>query len=194
MTPLDRRYKPTFSGQRALQDREEFAWFLQFVRTAGVQRYGEIGARSGDTFHAVMNAIEKRPAVGVAVDLPNSPNREHLEKAVADLCERGHSASVMYGDSTKPATVSQFRGRGPFDLIFIDGHHALEYVTSDWQNYGRLAPIIAFHDIAGTGERNSDGTPVEVPALWKSIKARGQYCTVERIAKGSRMGIGVVWT
>lgn len=187
------RYQPTHSGRKALQDRDEFQWFLNLISKEQVRRYGEIGARSGDTFHAVMTSLPVG-SVGVAVDLPASPHRTDLESAVSDLCSRGYLASAMFGDSTMAATIKQFCGRGPFDLILIDGHHALEYATSDWNNYRSMARIIAFHDIAGSGQKNSDGTAVEVPVLWRSIKGRADLRTTERISKGSKMGIGVVWT
>ena len=42
--------------------------------------------------------------------------------------------------------------RGPFDAILIDGDHSLAGVSKDWQLYGELAPLVAFHDIAGAGQ------------------------------------------
>ena len=79
-----RRYAPTFSGQRALQDASEFAWFLHLVQTEKVRSYAEIGSRRGDTFHEVVKAMPKE-STAVAVDLASSPSRHELEKAVTDL-------------------------------------------------------------------------------------------------------------
>jgi hypothetical protein len=186
---------PAFSGRLASQDAQELAQFIGLLQSRGVRRYGEIGAREGDTFHAVMLALPKG-SVGVALDLPGGAwgkptTRVKLEKAVADLCKRGYKASALFGDSTTGATFNLFRGRGPYDAILIDGDHRLPGVTSDWQRYGPLAPLVAFHDIAGDGQQSRDGLPVEVPLLWRCIRHERPTC-LEFVTAGSGMGIGVL--
>jgi hypothetical protein len=186
---------PTFSGRIASQDTRELAQFIDLLRARHVRRYGEIGAREGDTFHAVMTALPKG-SVGVALDLPGgawgkSTTRPKLEKAVADLCRRGYKASALFGDSTTGATFNLFQGRGPYDALLIDGDHRLPGVTADWQRYGPLAPLVAFHDIAGDGQQSRDGLPVEVPLLWRCIRGTRPTC-LEFVAEGSAMGIGVL--
>ena len=39
------------------------------------------------------------------------------------------------------------RQHGPYDLVFIDGDHSPAGVRADWQNYGPMARLVAFHDI-----------------------------------------------
>ena len=160
-----------------------------------MRRYLEIGARHGDTFHQVMRALPAG-STGVAVDLPGAlwgdkKSSVCLRRAVANLGHRGYHCSCLFGDSHTQATKKLIVGRGPYDAILIDGDHTLDGVTRDWQLYGELAPIVAFHDIAGTGQAEKvNGNPVEVPILWENIKKH--HRNLEFVASDSRMGIGVV--
>lgn len=185
----------TFSGRRASQEEGELRSLIALLRERGVTRYLEIGARHGDTFHEVMRSLPEG-STGVAVDLPGglwgkSSSRQSLKSAVADLKRRGYNASVLFGDSQTDATRRLIVGRGPFDAILIDGDHTLAGVTADWRLYGGMAPLVAFHDIVGTGQReNVEGREVEVPILWEQLRQTHQ--TVEFVSPGSLMGIGVV--
>lgn len=187
----------TFSGRAASQDPHELREFVALLHAEKVARYCEIGARHGDTFHDVMMSLPAR-SIGVACDLPGGAwgtdsSRKALERAVKDLVRRGYRASCVFGDSSTPATMRIVASRGPYDAILIDGDHRYAGVKADWEVYGGMAPLIAFHDIAGAGcaDKHS-GLPVEVPKLWAEITKSGRRC-VEFISPGSRMGIGVVW-
>jgi hypothetical protein len=186
----------TFSGRKASQNETELRGFIDLLQTRGVCRYLEIGARDGDTFHEIMLALPQGSA-GVALDLPGglwgkSTTAGNLKAAVADLVARGYEASYILGDSASLATRRLVVGRGPYDAILIDGDHTLEGVTRDWDNYGAMAPIIAFHDIVGTGQHEKvTQREVEVPLLWSALRA-GSRETREFVAPGSAMGIGVV--
>ena len=186
----------TFSGRRASQNDHELNSFKQLLIDRGVTKYLELGARHGDTFWSVMTSLPVG-SVGVAVDLPGGlwgteASRDHLQRAVADLCQRGYKASFLFGDSQTEATKRLIVGRGPFDAILIDGDHTLPGVTRDWDLYGDMAKIVAFHDIVGTGQAEKVyGNPVEVPILWDRIKHSG-LVTVEYVGEGSAMGIGCV--
>lgn len=185
----------TFSGRNPSQRADELLPFIELLRGAGVRRYGEIGARHGDTFHAVLKALR---CSGVALDLPgglwgSSKTPAFLERAVRNLKGLGLDASCLFGDSTTAATRNLFAGRGPYDAILIDGDHTLAGVTADWEFCRGLAPVVAFHDIVGTGQAEKVyGNGVEVPILWSSIK-KG-WRTLEFVGQGSAMGIGVVYT
>lgn len=185
----------TFSGRRPSQDESELRGFIQLLRDRGVTRYLEIGARHGDTFHEVMASLPAG-SVGVAVDLPGAlwgveKSRNALNAVVSDLNSKGYKASALFGDSQTEATRRLVAGRGPFDAILIDGDHTLPGVTADWRNYGGMAPIVAFHDIVGTGQAEKvEGNPVEVPILWEQLLA--DHETVEFVSPGSTMGIGAV--
>lgn len=185
----------TFSGRRPSQNEAEIRGFINLLCERGVRRYLEIGARHGDTFHHVVTHLPEG-SNGVAVDLPGGlwgteKSRDQLKRAVRDLQCLGYKASYLFGDSQAEATRKLIVGRGPFDAILIDGDHTLAGVTRDWNLYGKLAPIVAFHDIVGTGQAEKvNGNPVEVPILWDSLKR--EHETLEFVAEGSAMGIGVV--
>jgi hypothetical protein len=185
----------TRSGRPPSQIEAELSGFIGLLQERNVRRYLEIGARHGDTFHEVMRSLPVG-SVGVAVDLPGGlwgpvKSRRALESAVADLNARGYRCSTLFGDSQTAATRRLVVGRGPYDAVLIDGDHTLPGVTKDWDAYGTLAPLVAFHDIVGTGcAEKRHGRPVEVPILWERLKA--ERAVQEFVAPGSRMGIGVV--
>lgn len=186
----------TFSGRNPSQNEFELNSFIALLKERGVMRYLEIGARHGDTFHAVMKALPAG-SYGVAVDLPGglwgtAKSRIALTRAVADINCHGRYAFTLFGDSHTPLTAEHIHSMGPFDAVLIDGDHTLPGVTCDWQLYGNMAPLIAFHDIVGTGQcEKVSNNPVEVPVLWEAIKEQA-LITHEFIAPGSLMGIGVV--
>jgi hypothetical protein len=111
---------------------------------------------------------------------------------VSDLVARGYAAHYFFGDSASVVTRHHVETRGPFDCVLIDGDHRYAAVKRDFETYRFMArKLIAFHDIAGDGQTTSDGSmPVEVPILWRELKE--QFRTVEYIAEGSAMGIGMI--
>lgn len=190
----------TFSGRKASQHPAELAGFLDLLRREGVRAYLEIGARHGDTFHEVMTSLPPG-SVGVAVDLPGgawgvSSSRQALERAVADLNARGYQAHAVFGDSGSPEVAAAVQAIRPtFDAVLIDGDHRYEGVARDWRIWREAARLVAFHDIAGEGVRQkTTGDPVEVPRLWRELKAELPpiVSKVEFIGEGSSMGIGVL--
>ncbi len=186
----------TFSGRNASQNEWELASFVALLVDRHCTKYCEIGARHGDTFHEILRQL-KPGSTGVAVDLPGglwgtSASRDALSKATSDLHRLGYKASMLFGDSQTDATRRLIVGRGPYDAILIDGDHTYKGVAKDWELYGELAPIVAFHDIVGADQAEKVfGNAVEVPRLWQEIKASGLK-TIEFVAPESKMGIGVV--
>ena len=186
----------TFSGRQPSQDEAEIEGFLSLLQSRGVRSYLEVGARHGDSFHYLLSNLPAG-SKGVAVDLPGGlwgtdKSRRYLERAVADLKQRGYKASCLFGDSQTDATKKLIVGRGPYDAALLDGDHTYSGVSRDWHLYRNIAPIIAFHDIVGTGQAEKvHGNPVEVPRLWAEIKDSGLE-TMEFVSAGSKMGIGVV--
>lgn len=187
----------TRSGRNPSQNEFELRTFIELLNKRGVKSYAEIGARHGDTFWDVMTSLPKG-SKGLAVDLPGglwgtSKSRSALELCVRDLVKLGYQASVLFGDSHTDATRRLVIGRGPFDAILIDGDHTLPGVTKDFDNYGKLAPVVAFHDIVGTGQaENVSHRQVEVPLFWECVKHRHE--NLEFVDAGSKMGIGVLLT
>ena len=131
---------------------------------------------------------------GLAIDYPNGlwgkgGTYQKLYAAVQDLRNKGYNAHCYMGDSGAQETVNMARQFFPFDAALIDGDHTYEGVKADWENYGPMADIVAFHDIVGDGQfEKKRKIPVEVPKLWKELKGN----KIEFIAHGSKMGIGVI--
>lgn len=188
----------TLSGRNASQNEAELAAFVTLLCESGVRRYCEIGARHGDTFAEIMAALPVG-AYGLAVDLPGglwgtSKSAVALRRACAVLEGMGRKVECLFGDSHDRFIATAIYDRGPFDAVFIDADHSYEAVAADWRIYRSLAPIVAFHDIAGHGQiERVGGHPVEVPRLWAQIKSAG-FATREFVDEGSAMGIGVVYT
>ena len=183
----------TRSGFKASQVEAELNELLK-IAAAG-RSYLEVGARHGDTFYAVLRAMAPG-GLGVAVDWPGGPwglagSEQSLRQAVERLSLL-YAVHLVFGNSTWPDTVSQvwrLVPDGGFDLVFIDGDHSYEGVKSDWERYGPMGRIVAFHDINAV---HIQQRRFGVPRLWGEIKASGARCQ-EFIAPGSGMGIGVTW-
>lgn len=166
------------------------------MKAEGVRSYLEIGARHGDTFFDVMVSLPVG-ARGVALDLPGgnwgtSKSANTLTVACDCLIGQGCDVKMILGNSRDPAVHARVAAAGPFDAVLIDGDHLYDGVAADWRNYGPMARIVAFHDIAGDGQVTKDGRaiPVEVPRLWAELKPTRRH--VEFVAPGSKMGIGVL--
>lgn len=185
-----------FSGRRPSQDEFELRSFIGLMAEHKVASYCEIGAREGDTFHEVVTTLTPLRSA-LAVDLPGGlwgkvTTGRALVRACEDLTRRGFHVKHLFGDSRDVDVQLAVLNDGPFDAILIDGDHTYEGVRADWENYRALGKLIAFHDIVGHDQSERvTGRAVEVPRLWAEIKASGVQ-TVEFIAPGSAMGIGVV--
>jgi hypothetical protein len=204
----------TFSGRNASQNEFELRSFIALLVSKNVQRYLEIGARHGDTFHEVMLSLPAG-SVGVAVDFPGalwgtSKSKSHLVQVVEDLNKRGYRCFAVFGDSTKKQTIETIRklgreeeGAWAYDAALIDGDHTLPGVRADWINFRDAAPVIAFHDIVGEGQKEKVSyRDVEVPRFWAELKESKddkwmdtvvhKAELIEYVDEGSHMGIGVV--
>jgi hypothetical protein len=186
----------TRSGREASQNPQEIGGFIELLQREGVRSYLEIGARHGDTFFDVMRSLPEGSR-GVAVDLPGgnwgtTKSKSYLQMACDDLSARGYDVHCLFANSQESGTADIVNAMGPFDAALIDGDHLYSGVKRDWQLYGDCARLIAFHDIAGEGQRQKNSQlPVEVPRLWREI--RNDFRHHEFIAPGSKMGIGVLW-
>jgi len=175
-----------------LQDETEFEAFLQLLARERVQSYLEIGAAYGGSFLRVAERLPRPGGVAVAVDLPESENSENmLYETGRYLLSIGLDVQVIFGDSTAPDVIAAARALGPYDAVFIDGNHTLEYVAQDWMNYAPLARLVAFHDIAW--KRRAAGAKIDVPEFWNWIKPRFKHVEFRSCPTGCNNGIGVLW-
>ncbi len=185
-----------FSGKGWPQLQSEFRPFVEMLKAEGVRSWLEIGCLYGDTFHAVGMALPEGSTL-VAVDLPGTKrgipgagrhkdSADYLRRAAADLHERGQNVHVIIGDSHDRAIIAAARRCGPFDAVLIDGDHTLEGARQDWEAYGAMGRIVAFHDISGEKYR------ADVRKVWHEARESALRWQ-EFVSDDVRGGIGVLW-
>lgn len=177
-----------------LQHPAELEEFIALLKREGVRSYLEIGSKFGGLLWKVGNALPAGSRV-VSIDLPwgdgsFKQSQPWLEKCVGALKGGGYDAHLLIGDSHDPASVAFAAGLAPFDCVMIDGDHSAEGVRADWENYGPLGRIVAFHDISWL-PRPSKKAPVEVPKFWDELKAGYRHVEIKRMAGDN--GIGILW-
>jgi len=172
-----------YDGQPIQQRPDEFAKLIQLVKDQKVTKYLEVGLRHGRTFYAVVEAM---PPNSVAVGIDIQDNR--FIKTTLDVLKRKVPTTLcryLNGDSNNIDTAMAAKQYGPFDLVFIDADHSYEAVKRDWDNYGLMGKIIAFHDIDCDAEGYGAGK------LWRELKAN--HRCEEIIGEARGMGIGVLF-
>lgn len=170
-----------------VQDKAEFLEFLELIAREQIKSYLEIGSYRGGSLWTVTHALPAGARV-VAVDLPGrESNRQRLEDRVIDLRLKGYDAHLIIGDSADPAVIDKARALGPYDLCLIDGCHTEEYVRGDWTNYGPMARVVAFHDIA----EKLDKSRMMVMEVWNELKVDYRHVEISRCHEVN--GIGVLW-
>lgn len=182
-----------------LQNPMEIEDLVRILRSENARSYLEIGCKFGDSLWKVANALPRDSKI-VAVDLPHGDKSfkeslPPLQECVNALRARGYQASLIIGDSTDPKVIEDVKKLGPYDAVFIDANHTLPYIRKDWENYGPLGKLVAFHDIGfyRAGGMPPGKKPIEVPTFWKELKESGKYRTVEFRRDRQDNGIGVVW-
>jgi hypothetical protein len=177
--------KPGF-GALLEQNEVEFSQMLSHI--GHCRSALEIGSRYGKSMQRIAAAIQPRSRI-VAVDMPYSggygdaPAPEPILMQSMEAIDReGHEVHLFIGDSHSEEVVKMVRDLAPFDFCFIDGDHSYEGAKADWENYGPMAKIVAFHDIVNN---------VGCFKLWNEIKAAG-HRTVE-YTSSVWLGIGMVF-
>lgn len=180
-----------------LQDEREIAELAALFQREGVRSYLEIGSKFGGSLVRVAEVMPIGSRV-VAVDLPKGTkawpeSNVALSSVVADMKRRGYDTHLIWGDSQFGAIVDKVRDLGPFDAILLDADHRLPGVTADWNNYGPMGKMIAFHDIAWRRAPDWVGTRIDVPQFWDSIKGDYRSQEFRFCPTGKNNGIGVLW-
>jgi cephalosporin hydroxylase len=180
------------------QDEAEISAFCDILRNEGVTSYLEIGSKFGGSLWRAANSLPAGSRI-VSVDLPAGTKAWKQSEASLKACHaalraKGYDTHAIWGSSFDAETIEQVRALGPFDACLIDGDHRMPGVTQDFANYGPMARIVAFHDLAWKRAPDWVGTRIDVPEFWASIK--GDYERTEEIIlcpTGKNNGIGVLW-
>jgi len=174
------------------QHPEELADFLALVK--GAKSVLEIGSRYGETLIAMSDVLHPGARI-VSVELPEGPwGRSNslmaLQGVINTLNEKGFDATLIVGDSTDHEVIDQV-GTETFDVVFIDGDHRYEGVMTDYENYGQLGKLVAFHDVCAEEKKIPTGQVMGVPKAWREIIASEERAHLV-IYHDSGMGIGVL--
>lgn len=152
---------------------------MQMVEKArGLKSVLEIGSATGHTL-AMLALVGEKGAKVCSIDAGLA--REKLANTITKLRAAGYDAHVFDGDSHSAEALAFAYKHGPFDFVFIDGDHSYEGAKADWESYGPLGKVVAFHDIAHPHH--------DVSKLWAEIKEA--YKTEEIVL--TTMGIGMVY-
>lgn len=179
---------------KLLQDPGELAALIDRARELKPCRILEVGSLYGGTLWHWMDQFTG--ATIVSVDMIPVSNQHPREDVLEARTLWGAWAAQQYcrlhyyvGPSDHPDIVKMARLHAPYDVIFIDGGHKYEEVSTDFVNYWpmlRLGGLMAFHDVTGGG----DPSLRHVVRWWNEFKASGEHRTEEISAK---FGIGLVW-
>jgi predicted O-methyltransferase YrrM len=166
------------------QSQWELGQLVALVEHIRPKRVLEIGAWHGGTL---------REWLKLADDVVVVDDEMRMAEAWHDWADESLSTlTLLKGRSQDPQIIQAAQGFGPYDFLFIDGDHTYESVRSDWENYGHLAGVVAFHDIL---PRPGYG----VSDLWRELtEAEGcRYVTIcqNEVLPGfeGRCGVGVLW-
>lgn len=180
---------------RMLQDEAEIARFADILAAEGARSYLEIGSKFGGSLQRIAAALPPGSRI-ISVDKP-TPEKPaanlSLRAVIGDLRSAGYDAGLVADDSGDPMTVALVRMLGPFDAVLIDADHRLPAVERDWENYGTVGRIIAFHDIAWRRVPEWQGTRIDVPQVWDRVKRDFRYEEIRLCPTGKNNGIGVLW-
>ena len=174
----------------ALQDKAELAAFVKFVRESNVRSYLEVGCKFGGSMWEIANAMPSDSRI-VGIDTEARPE---LKETCRQIGKRGYKVDLIVGDSTHRMIIEKARKLGPYDLCLIDANHTEKFVRSDWANYGPMARIVAFHDIAwDQGDRPAKSWKIEVPKVWNEIKNEFKHHEIKLCPTRRDNGFGILW-
>jgi hypothetical protein len=177
-------YEPYISLRGGLwQKPHEIADLLILLQKQNIKTFLNIGTFNGVTFNFISDFLNSiNTTICVTVDpykyQHNSnqiENSEPLEKKIPYIYVTG--------------TSNNFKEEY-FDFVFIDGLHQYDALQLDWDNVGKYAKVIAFHDI------NDQDCP-DVVRFWKDLipKVEKDFIVQELIEptpNRNLMGIGVL--
>lgn len=176
---------PVRIGEFYAQNHREFREMCAHIPYDG-KALLEIGSRYGESLKRLAYCLAPGARI-VSVDLgadPFSKNPQACPPFLRAAAEslHGYDVHLITGDSHNDVIRREVKALGPFDFCFIDGDHTEAGAMQDWQAYGPLARIVAFHDIGLSGVR----------AAWDRIRVGKRNVEIICGPRDS-MGIGIVW-
>ncbi|GAH15457.1 unnamed protein product, partial [marine sediment metagenome] len=154
----------------------------------------EIGTNRGGMFY-LLCSISSPNGIKISLDLPHSifgNNDFVVEARNAQINKTFKEAKFINGDSRKKESKDQVKNilQGEkLDLLFIDGDHRYDSVSSDWEMYKDLVKdngFIVFHDI--NDSERARAKKCEVGIFWKDLKGT----KIEFNEKKYWAGIGII--
>lgn len=183
----------------AWQKRSEILRLLEVVKKLEPVTVCEIGAASGGTSF-LFTRVAAADATLISLDLVFPPSRK---RAVQSFARQNQKVFCLNADSHRQKTLDAVKAclrERPLDLLFIDGDHSYEGVSTDFKLYSplvRKGGVIVFHDIVEDySTRHGINTPNYaggVPQFWNEIKR--QYKQIEEVIEDPEQdgyGIGIL--
>ena len=186
------------NGHKLLQYPGELEQLTAIFRDNGVTSYLEIGCKFGGSLWFIGQSLPPGSLI-VGIDLMQYPDFENrLRLAAGSLT--GQNVKLFKGDSTNYNIVRDVAKLAPFDACMIDGNHTLPYVSKDWENYGPLCRLVAFHDInfhrspeelSQMQQLQKGVLAIDVPKFWNEVKTGYRHTEIKLDKQDN--GIGVLW-
>jgi predicted O-methyltransferase YrrM len=180
----------------AHQQQGEILDFLAMVAMRNPRVILEIGtAQSGTNFLLAQVLVSVETIIAMDLRVRNTRLLSMFSRpALNRICLEGSSHSLSSLDKVKHVLSGS-----SLDLLFIDGDHSYEGVSSDYQMYSplvRKGGLIAFHDIVDDHQtkygRPSLGCAGGVPIFWRELKSTQDPTTTwEFIADPDQDGMGI---
>lgn len=95
------------------------------------------------------------------------------------------------GRSDAPQSVKWAKRKGPFRMIFIDADHSYNAVKKDYELYGDIGKIIAFHDVCGL--RDCEGAKKFFDELVEASDDGKNYQCGKAVAQDEKTRAGIGW-
>jgi predicted O-methyltransferase YrrM len=181
---------------RPIQVKSEITKLIEIVKSLCPETVCEIGTARGGTLF-LLTRVASPEATIVTMDIHFDPSRK---TALYSFARSGQEIVCLEGDSHRRETLgaveTSLAGR-PLDLLFIDGDHSYEGISSDFRLYSPLVRpggLIVCHDIVPDSKtRYGIKTSADVggvPQFWNEIKA-SQWQVEEIIENPEQDGCGI---